>query len=145
VTFQMMKGEEPILTTKPWMFELLALPKLDIRVSLYPKFVSNGDNFELQLFNEREEVVFRKQGIRVQKGSGSVEQVRNIALGKRYRAVLLKENYLPRQEYIVFSTGSAQISFRKMYPLDLNRDGRFSFQDVSTLFRTPSLFNLLVP
>jgi hypothetical protein len=127
-------GDEAIIESKEWSYEVLTLPSMMFDVSLFPKFNTQGDDFELQIFNKHDDLVFRKSVIRVRDGQGSLEKVDNIALGEEYRIVLIKEYYLPRQAHTTFEEGQNKISFKPMVPFDFDGDGGLGWSDVSTFF-----------
>ncbi|MCL4377070.1 MAG: hypothetical protein M1409_01615, partial [Actinobacteria bacterium] len=136
------KGDKKILADREWDFKTLPLPSLSFTASLYPKLSTVGDDFEIQIFDDKETLVFDKKQTSVAGGKGLVKEIQNIALGRRYRVVLLKKYYLPRQEYIVFRQKGNQIKFKRMYPFDFNTDGRFDLQDLSAFIKNPALINL---
>jgi len=121
------------------------LPNLNFNASLFPKFNSAGEDFELQIFNDREEIVLKKKGIKVTDGKGVITEVQNVALGRKYRIVLLKPYYLPRQVLLTFQKGTNELKFERMLPLDFNPDGKLDIQDIGRLFTQPERFTLLFP
>lgn len=129
-TIVLMKNEEIMLSSKEWDFEIFPLPQLDFSVNLFPHLKSNGDGFEIQVFNSKEEIVFKKKGVPLRDGNGKVEEIRNVALGSKYRIVLLKTGYLPRQTFVAFHKGQNNITFETMFPFDLNYDGKLDFSDL---------------
>ncbi len=139
------KDKKQILKSSVWSYEIVPLPKLDFRVSLYPKLKHLGTDFEVQIFDQREQLVYKKKGVEVEHAQGSVGEIRNIALGKKYRIVILKPYYLPRQTFKIFKRGKNSVVFDKMYPLDFNKDGKFDFGDIWALILQPSLISLLMP
>ncbi|OGK09690.1 hypothetical protein A2767_07540 [Candidatus Roizmanbacteria bacterium RIFCSPHIGHO2_01_FULL_35_10] len=128
-----------------WNFETFPLPNLNFNASLFPKFNSAGEDFELQIFNDREEIVLKKKGIKVTDGKGVITEVQNVALGRKYRIVLLKPYYLPRQVLLTFQKGTNELKFERMLPLDFNPDGKLDIQDIGRLFTQPERFTLLFP
>lgn len=146
VKIALKKDNATIAETADWSFTILPLPKLDLKTSLYPKLgAATGDDFEVQVYDDREGLVFKKNGIRFAKGEASVSDVQNIVLGKTYRIVLLKPYYLPRQAFVTFRQKDNAAQFKKMLPFDFNRDGRMGFDDLDALFKKPSLASLLIP
>ncbi|MDP4011682.1 MAG: hypothetical protein Q8P72_05670 [Candidatus Roizmanbacteria bacterium] len=135
-------GENHIMDSNFWEYEVVSLPSLIFKVSLFPKRSSDGSDFELQIFNEHEELVFRKSGLQVTDGHGTIEKVDNIVLGKKYRVVLLKKHYLPIQTHAEFHKDTNEISFEKMMPLDFDGDGALGGGDVATLFKNLKLLGL---
>jgi len=121
------------------------LPSLNFDVLLFPKFKTEGDDFELQLFDSDEILVFKKKGLHVRGGKGLIEEVQNIALKNKYRIVLLKPYYLPRQTHITFNKGKNVFSFKKMFPFDFSKDGKLDWEDVGSMVKNPSLFLNLIP
>jgi len=145
IKFILQKNGKNILESKDWYFNILALPSLKIKTGLFPKLNDSGFDFELQIFDEKESLVFQKKNLLVKVGEGEVANVENIVFGKRYRLVLLKPYYLPRQNYLVFKKGKNRVSFKPMLPLDFNLDGKFSLRDILELIKKPKLLKLLFP
>ena len=145
IKFILQKNGKNILESKDWYFNILALPSLKIKTGLFPKLNDSGFDFELQIFDEKENLVFQKKNLLVKVGKGEVANIENIVFGKRYRLVILKPYYLPRQNYLVFKKGKNRVSFKPMLPLDFNLDGKFSLRDILELMKKPKLLKLLFP
>ncbi len=139
------KGDKKILSGDEWRFTTLPLPSLSFKVSLFPKFLTSAEDFDVQIFDDKENLIFRKNNLTVNQGVGNIDNIQNIVLGKMYRVVIIKPYYLPRQEFVVFKRGENQTEFKRMYPWDFNGDGKLSLQDLITLFKNPQLFSLLIP
>ena len=145
IKFILQKNGKNILESKDWYFNILPLPSLKIKTGLFPKLNDSGFDFELQIFDEKENLVFQKKNLLVKVGKGEVANIENIVFGKRYRLVLLKPYYLPRQNYLVFKKGKNRVIFKPMLPLDFNLDGKFSLRDILELMKKPKLLKLLFP
>jgi len=145
IKFILQKNGKNILESKDWYFNILALPSLKIKTGLFPKLNDSGFDFELQIFDEKENLVFQKKNLLVKVGEGEVASIENIVFGKRYRLVLLKPYYLPRQSYLVFKKGKNKVSFKPMLPLDFDLNGKFSLKDILELIKKPKLLKLLFP
>ncbi len=128
------KEDKKILGTNTWYFEMLPLPSLKFQATLFPKGTANGDRFEIQIFDERQELVFKQSSIKVKNGMGEVKNIHNIYLGGKYRVVLINPYYLPRQEHLVFQKTENAVRFKVMLPLDFNKDGTFDWKDLVTVF-----------
>ncbi|MBI3366059.1 hypothetical protein HY041_00325 [Candidatus Roizmanbacteria bacterium] len=139
------KDNKVILGIERWSFEIVPLPSLTFNVSLYPKLLTNGEQFEIQLFDEKEELVFKRGGIRVTRGIGRVKDVQNIIPGKKYRIVILNQYYLPRQSFITFHRGENIIRFKPMLPFDFNQNGHLDWGDFNKLIQNLKLIQLLFP
>lgn len=123
----------------------MPLPPLEFEVSLFPKFDLNIDDFELQFFDEYEQLVFKTKGVDIKNGKGLIDKVENIALGRTYRVVILKKNYLPRQVYVVFNEEENKVKFERMLPFDFTGDGAFRWNDVTNILTQPNKLGILLP
>lgn len=143
--FILQKNGEKILESKNWRVNILPLPSLKLKVNLFPKINDKGGDFEIQIFDKEQTMVFREKNQEIFGGKGLLKNIRNVVIGKKYRVVILKPYYLPRQNFIVFQAKDNQINFRPMMPLDFNVDGRFSLADGLTFFKNPHLWKLFFP
>ncbi len=134
VKFSLVKNGTNILESKSWRFNILPLPSLDFEVGFFPFLKGKGDDFEIQIFDSEERLVFKKKGIEVDNSRGKVKSIQNIAIDELYRVVVLKPGYLPRQSFYVFKQKDNSVEFKKMLPLDFNRDGKFDWNDILKLF-----------
>lgn len=136
------KDGQAVSNERPWFLEIIPALDIDFQVSLFPKRETRGDNFKLLIYNDKEEVIFEQGGIKVEGGIGQVKAVRNLAIGKKYRLVILRPYYLPRQGFLTVQEEGNKIIFERMLPLDFNQDGELSFGDPWALIKKPSLFQL---
>ena len=139
------KNNETVMESNPWKFSILPLPKIEFEASLFPKFISNGYDIEMQIYDEKEGLIYKKGGLQMEKSRGTVNEVQNIVIGKKYRIVILKPHYLPRQTYIEFKKDKNKVTFRPLLPLDFNNDGKLSLNDGGELIKHLNLLNLLMP
>jgi len=138
--FILEKDNEKILESDIWSFHILPLPSLKISLSFWPGVKAKSDDFELQIFDIDEKLVFKKKSIKVKNGLGNINEIQNISLGELYRVVILKPGFLPRQKYFVFKTKDNQVEFKKLLPFDTNKDGKFSLKDLLFFYRVFRLF-----
>lgn len=141
----LVKKETKIFEIKDWSFEIVPLPSIEFKTALFPKLITNGDRFEMQIFDEKNELVFKRAGLHVSVGKGMIQDVQNIIPDRKYRVVILNPRYLPRQTRMVLKRGDNSIQFKTMYPLDLNENGRLDIGDFITLLKNPKLIQLLFP
>lgn len=134
IKFILTKNNKTILESKPWRFKVDPLPELNIQVNFWPIGKGKGDDFEVQLFDTDERLVFKKKGVKIEEGQGLIKNIQNVAIDELYRVVILKPGYLPRQTYIVFKAKNNIAKFKSMLPFDLNSDGKFDFKDFLKLF-----------
>jgi len=145
IKFVLQKNGKNILESREWNFEISPLPSLKVKTGLFPKLNDSGNDFDLQIFDEKENLIFQKKNLSIKAGFGKVQDIENIVFGKRYRVVILKPYYLPRQNYLIFKKGENKISFKPMLPFDFNLDGKFSLKDILELIKKPNLLILLFP
>ena len=122
------------IESKPWEFAIVPLPAFDFEVKSFPFIPATGDDFEIQIFDADERLVFKKKGINVKGGKGEIKSIQNIALDELYRVVIIRPGYLPRQNYFVFKAKDNLLKFKSMFAVDFNHDGRFSFEDIMAVF-----------
>lgn len=135
IKFVLQKNNKNILESEDWNINILPLPALKFETSFFPWGKGRGDNFEIQIFDVDDQLVFKKKNLSVNKGLGELKDIQNIALDELYRVVLLKPYHLPRQEYIVFKKDGNSIKFKPLLPFDLNNDGAFNFKDIISIFK----------
>lgn len=134
IRFILTRGSQVAIESKPWEFAIVPLPAFDFEAKSFPFIPANGKDFEIQIFDADERLVFKKKGIEVKAGKGEIKSIQNIALDELYRVVILRPGHLPRQSYFVFKATGNLLKFRSMLAIDFNHDGRFSFEDIITLF-----------
>lgn len=139
------KNDKKIIDGGTWSFNILPLPILNFEVKTFPGGKANGDRFELQIFDQSNQLVFKKKNIKVSDGKATVDTIHNVYLGGNYRVVLLDPYYLPRQEFVTFYKQGNSAHFKVLLPLDFNLDGRFDWGDFVALVKDPKLFGLFLP
>ncbi len=134
IKFILQKNGKNILESENWDINILPLPSLKFETSIFPFRSGRGEDFEIQVFDVDNQLVYKKKNITVTKGVGEVANIQNIALDELYRVVLLKPYHLPRQEFVVFKKDDNKIKFKSLFPFDFNNDGTFNFKDITSLF-----------
>ncbi len=134
-----------LLETKQHSITIEPFPELVIHTSIFPKLVSNGDNFEVQFFNREEELVFSKKGLAMRKGDITVDTISDIIPGQQYRVVLLGYPYIPRQALIALKKGANSVNIKRLLPFDTDGNGKWDFHDIITAFRNPPFFLRFIP
>lgn len=139
------RDNRPIIS-RDWNVNLLPLPKLRVNVALFPRIRSKQErNFEVQLFDENEQLVFKQKNLKREGGAVNIERVKNVYVGGRYRVVILSRQYLPRQSYLTITPDDGVVSMRPMLPLDFNEDGHFSLYDIWELITHPWYLGYFLP
>ncbi len=127
------KNEKNILKSADWKFSILPLPSLKFETKFFPWGKGQGDDYEIQIFDVDDRLVFKKKNLSVRQGIGELKNIQNITLDDLYRIVLLKPYHLPRQEFVVFKKDNNIIKFKSLLPFDFNNDGTFNFKDLLKL------------
>lgn len=130
INFLLKKNDQLVLRFSSWSFSILPLPRLKIYAHYWPFGKAKGNDFEIQIFDNQEKIVFQKKGVNFKNGVAELKDIQNIALGDLYRIVILKKGFLPRQSYLVFKKEANQIKFKSLLPFDRNGDGKFSLTDL---------------
>ncbi len=130
INFLLTKNGEKKLKFSKWQLTIVPLPSLTLSINYWPFGKGKGNDFEIQIFNDKEELVFFQKGVRVNQGLVEIKEVQNITLGEKYRIVVLKKGFLPRQTHLVFQKGKNLVQFKPMIPFDLNGDEKFSLRDL---------------
>ncbi len=142
IKFILQKGDKIILESDPpaggWNFNILPLPSVKFETNFFPWGVGQGDNYEIQIWDIDDQLVFKKKNISVKQSMGQLSNIQNIALDELYRIVLLKPYHLPRQEFVVFKKDNNKIKFKSLLPFDFNNDGAFNFKDIISIFKKSS-------
>lgn len=139
------KKDKVILESTSQSLSILPEIEMKVEVGLLPKLIASGNDFEVQIYDSKENMVFKKKKVSILDGEGVLSEVQNVALGEKYRVVILKPFYLPRQSFITFSRGENKLTFKTMYPFDTNSDGNLSFGDVLGVFTNVSAAARLIP
>ncbi|MEK7633721.1 MAG: hypothetical protein AAB437_02655 [Patescibacteria group bacterium] len=135
IKFILQKNDNNILLSDEWKINILPLPSLKFETKFFPFGAGRGDNFEIQIFDIDDRLVFKKKNLSVRDGVGQLKDIQNIALDELYRVVLLKPYHLPRQEFVVFKKDNNKIKFKSLLPFDFNNDGAFNFKDIISIFK----------
>jgi len=128
------KNGKNVLESGDWKFDILPLPSLKFETNFFPWGKGKGDDYEIQIFDIDDRLIFKKKNLSVKQGIGQLNNIQNVTLDDLYRIVLLKPYNLPRQEFIVFKKDNNVIKFKSMLPFDFNNDGKFSWEDIIYLF-----------
>lgn len=124
------KDDKKVEDLRSWNPEILPLPSLTFKVRLFPAFLIDSSEYEVQIFDDQEQMVYKKINVGVIASEGILQGVPNVVIGKRYRVVLLRPYFLPRQTYVVFNKGKNKLTFPWMLPVDMNNDGKLDAKDL---------------
>lgn len=140
VSLNMYRKGRMIATAGKWQYDILPLPHLAMHVRMLGKKTSSLLSVEVQIYDKKEELIYKKENILVKGGVAEIESVPGVIFGDYYRIVLVKDLYLPRQNYVKFTKGKNEVRFEPMLPVDFNSDGKFDLQDIGSVVTNPTLF-----
>lgn len=124
------------LLEKKYTFTLIDPPSLRIQANAFFRSLDD-ETSSVIIYDKNEYVVDKYENLPLKEGVGYITNLRNIALGEKYRVVLLRPYYLPRQSHVVFTQGENTIALKPLLPFDPNLDGTFSLEDYITLIFHP--------
>ena len=126
---------------------LYIIPPPELMLNSYEWFnkLAQGNDFKLLIYDENQKLVVEKNFVTFTKGLAEITGLYNVVPGKKYRVVLIKTNYLPRQSIVVISETKTAVTFNKLLPFDPSNDGKFTIGDLILLIKRPiSSFRLLL-
>ena len=114
--------------------KLIPPPAAKLYVQLGWRSLNNATNVTVLVYDHLT-LLHKFNGLTLKGGTVEVEGLRNIVPNNTYRVVILVPYYLPRQ--IIAKLGNNKTSLRapRLYPLDFNNDGKWSFSDIFQMFR----------
>lgn len=115
---------------------LIPPPDLEIRAKLGWRKTSDADNVTVLVYKD-DEVIHKYQNLSLKQGILTVEQLTNVIPGQKYRIVMLVPYYLPRQTIQKIESGKTLVTFKRFFPLDMDKDGAFTGKDLLELFKQP--------
>ncbi len=134
------KNNNKLMNIRNWSFEIVPQPSLAFGMKLTPSVISDSSDYELQVFDDKDQLLYKQTGVVVKEGRGSIPAIPNVVLNHRYRLVLLRAGFLPRQTMVLFKNGQNEVTFNWLIPLDFNQDGAFDSRDINTIFTPPKDF-----
>lgn len=87
------------------------------------------------LVYEDKTLLHKFTGLSIKDGNVRVRDLTNILPGHPYRVVILVPFYLPRQIIQPLVAGQTAVVFRRLLPLDFNRDGALTTKDLFSMIR----------
>lgn len=146
IAIALYKGVQKLIEGDKWDMRIYPLPDIVFKAQLFPRIRAKKDReFEIQLFDDNDKLIFKKKGIKRLDGRGFVSKVKNVYIGGTYRMVILTKYYLPRQEYLTIQKDTNIVQFKPLLPLDFNNDGHWSWEDSIETFKNPKLLGLFLP
>ncbi|HUW21921.1 MAG TPA: hypothetical protein VMW41_04640 [Candidatus Bathyarchaeia archaeon] len=136
------KAGQLVTNVIPWKLEVINQAKITIAARAIFRPKTSAGNFRLLIYDNQERVIFEANDVNVSRGKGEISGVKNLVIGQRYRLVILRPFYLPRQTYVTISEDNSQIVFKPMLPVDYNLDGKLSLADLVKIIKHPGLLKV---
>jgi len=138
----LVKNNQIIGNQIEWDLEIVPETNIKLMAKLLFKRRSEGNDFKFLIYNQNEEIVYSVNQLSLKNGEAEIKGIKNLIIGDKYRLVLIKPFYLPRQTFLKINENDNQAVFKALLPFDFNRDGQLSFGDLLTLLRKPKLLRL---
>lgn len=120
-------------TVESGTLTLVPPPSVDITVQLGWRRDNTAINATVLVYDYHT-LLHKIPGVAFRNGQATIQDLRNVVPGNKYRIVVLVPYYLPRQEVVTLRKDTTRVRVSRMYPLDFNQDGAFSSADIFTLF-----------
>lgn len=114
------------------------VPPPSVRVTAQLGWRRNGNASDVTiLLYDQNNLIHKMSGLTLTNNVVVGPGMSNIIPDHKYRIVVLVPYYLPRQSIASLTSGETNITMKRFYPLDLNRDGKFTLHDLWTLITNP--------
>jgi hypothetical protein len=115
-----------------WRWQMQVIPNIDvaIRYSLGFGFLQSKKGFQVEIYDPQEHLVFKKTSITSPNNTLVLKKVKNLAVGERYRIVLLKPYNLPRQEFFTARRDVNSVKMKTLWPIDWDKNGKWTLHDL---------------
>lgn len=102
-------------------------PVLTVFASRLFKSVSDDDSYTLLIYDSQNQL--RQKFNRFDFGGFESIKLHDLIPGQAYRVVIVKPDYLPRQQWLILNKEENQVSFKPLLPFDFDRSGHLSIGD----------------
>lgn len=126
-TIYLAKDGSPIKEIGKWTFEIVKPPIVHIEIDGH---IAQSEEVEIQIYDKDERLLYKNPVVVLSRGKGKIDDFISGNEGERYRMVVLKKRYLPRQNHFVLSNIRNVVNFQKMLGVDLDQDGQFTLGDM---------------
>ena len=123
------KNDEHVSVIGSWNRRIVPKINMVVFVKLLLGFTHEVGGYEVQVYDQREHVVFKRTDMHAVNGKIALKDIPNVIVGERYRVVVLRPYYLPRQTFVQLKETGNEVRVKPMLPLDWNRDGKWSWGD----------------
>lgn len=140
-----LKHHNQVITLESKKVAIVPPPKATIYGQLGWKKISDANNVTVLVYNDVHEVVQKFQEVTMSKGLIQIPAIESIVPEQKYRIVVLVPSYLPRQAILALHKDTTDIRLKRFWPLDFDRDGKFTIHDLFTLLyqRPANILQLL--
>jgi hypothetical protein len=121
---------------------IIPSPSVNLTVQLGWKSDIKAQNVTLLIYDNQEFLIHKITGLSLHSHNLLINNLHNIIPGHKYRIVLLVPNYLPRQTVVKITDSQNNLGLSRLYPLDLDGNGKFTINDVWMMI-TKSPYHIL--
>ncbi|PJE62565.1 hypothetical protein COU88_04285 [Candidatus Roizmanbacteria bacterium CG10_big_fil_rev_8_21_14_0_10_39_6] len=124
------KNDEQVSVIAPWNRRIVPKINMVVFVKLLLGFTREVGGYEVQVYDQRERIIFKRADMNTVNGKISLKDIPNVIVGESYRVVILRPYYLPRQTHVQLKETNNEVRVKPMLPLDWNRDGKWNWKDM---------------
>lgn len=114
--------------------KLIPPPSADVHIQLGWRTQNSGSGVTVLVYDHLT-LIHKMTGLSSKSGLVRVSELRNIVPNKEYRVVVLVPYYLPRQTIINLGKDKTTVRIPRLYPLDFNQDGAWTWRDIFAMSR----------
>lgn len=116
--------------------EIVPPPSLRVTTPLGWRRVGEATDVRLLVYDDK--TLLREfTGLTIKNGEVGVTGLTNIVPGRSYRVVAVVPYYLPRQRVLPLTSAETKVAMKRLYPLDIDNDGKLTIFDVLALITKP--------
>ncbi len=134
LSVSLVHGEEKI-TIASQEVKLIPPPSIELGIQLGWRRTSVESDVTILIYDDTT-LLHKFTGLEMKEGKVQVKGLTNIIPTRTYRVVALVPYYLPRQIIVPLGQEETTLSMPRMYPLDFDGDGAFTFKDLPALLTT---------
>lgn len=112
--------------------QLVPPPSVNISIQLGWRPDNTAANATVLIYDNLT-LIHKVQGVSFAAGKATVNELRNVVPGNKYRIVVLVPYYLPQQHIATLKSDTTTVTLPRLLPLDFNQDGTLSLADLPAL------------
>ncbi len=116
--------------------QLVPPPSIRVSGQLGWRRTSDAQDVTVLIY-DKDTIVHKFTGLSMVNSAVNVSGLSNILPDNLYRVVILVPSYLPRQSILRLNATTTLVGMKRLYPFDINKDGKLTIFDIWTLLTKP--------